>query len=134
MHTEVHINFLNKSTSRQPNLTLYFTLGYKLKTNLLSYGSSIIKTAADTKVNERIVQPKPTIPRIKHSSINVIADKPVADKPYKQPSQPATPRFSNKESQFYTFQRTRSRFENQPQDTSYLAYPPPTTRKEENQV
>ena len=63
----------------------------------------------------------------------VIANKSVADWPYGSPHSSIVTR-SSMRSQFYTFKRTRSRFENHPQDTSYLAYPPPNTRKEENQV
>lgn len=56
-------------------------MGYKFKQNLLGYGSSIIKTAADTKVNERIVQPKPTIPQINYNFLNATVYKSIADLP-----------------------------------------------------
>lgn len=79
MHTEVH----NISQMDRPSAAEAATLLRNSKADsnakLKSHGSPVHHATAGKSPNKRIVQPKPTIPRIEHFSINAAADKPVAN-------------------------------------------------------
>lgn len=99
------------------------------------YGSSSSYRHSRKNIQSAPVQPKPIIPRIKYFSIKRHSrqnDRRLVTWTAFTISNATL--FEQREVQCFTFKRTRNRYKNQSQDTSYLAYPPPTTRKEENQV
>lgn len=100
-----------------------------------SYGSPAHHATAGKAFNKRLFSRSQPYRESNTPPLNAAADKPVADWPRRQPPQPATPRFSSKEK--YSSVHLKGLAvdpKDNTQDTSHLAHPPPTTRKEESQV
>jgi len=100
-----------------------------------SYGSPAHHATAGKAYNKRLFSRSQPYRESNTPPLNAVADKPVADWPRRQPPQPATPRFSSKEKYSSVHLKGLAADpKDNPQDTSHLAHPPPTTRKEESQV